>query len=82
MRCAAFAAKAPINGPRRTPITLYKPASRTTSDNLNEALLARLAHLQPLSNLFEGGNWSRDGYGAAHANILDQIDHLIYGQFR
>jgi hypothetical protein len=50
------------------------------SDNFNQALLARLAHIQPLAYLFEGGNRSRDGYGAAHADILNQIDRLIHSQ--
>jgi hypothetical protein len=62
-------------------MALYKSTSRTASDNLYQALLARLAHLQPLTDLLEGGNRSRDGYGAAHANILDRIDRLIYGRF-
>jgi hypothetical protein len=48
-------------------------------DNLYQALLTRLAHLQPLANFFEGGDWSRDGYRAAHASILAQIDCLIHG---
>ena len=62
-------------------MALYKPTSRTTSDNLNKALLARLAHLQPLPNLFEGGDRRRDVYGAAHMNILDHIDLPIYSLF-
>ena len=70
-----------LNGPRHIPVTLRQLAIPAASDNFDETLLASLAHLQSLANLFEGGNRSRDGYGAAHALILDQIDRLIHGRF-
>ena len=79
LRSAASVAKASVKRTRRITATLRQLAVPAASDNFYEALLARLAHLQPLAHLFEGGDRSRDGYGAAHTNILDQIDGLIYG---
>ena len=81
LRCAASVAKASVNRTRRSPVTLRQLTVPAASDNFNEALLARLAHLQSLPHLVEGGDRSRDVYGAAHTNILDQIDRLIYGHF-
>jgi len=80
-RGAVAVALASIRRSLRAPMPRGGMAERAACDDFNEALLARLAHLQSLAHLFEGRNRSRDVYGAAHTNILDQIGCLVYGEF-